>query len=280
MTSATVKSVPADRIRAGCNDRKTFDPAGLRQLADSIAASGLAQPPTVRPMPGGWFELVAGERRFRACTELLGWVEVPCHVRELSDSEAADIMLAENEARADLDPIEQARAYRSRLDAGVSIADIVTRCGIPRSRIESRLRLLSLADDIAHLVARGQLTLGQADQIADLDHNRQHLAVAGMDQGLDARGFRQLVVRLTVEQQQDSMFDPDSFFQIEEYVVDARQAASVEQLGLFSSQAEQATRARDAEIRRLRASGQSLRAIAAACGLSHVAVAKICQRAG
>ena len=220
MTSATVKSVPADRIRAGCNDRKTFDPAGLRQLADSIAASGLAQPPTVRPMPGGWFELVAGERRFRACTELLGWVEVPCHVRELSDSEAADIMLAENEARADLDPIEQARAYRSRLDAGVSIADIVTRCGI-------------------HLVARGQLTLGQADQIADLDHNRQHLAVAGMNQGLDARGFRQLVVRLTVEQQQDSMFDPDSFFQIEEYVVDARQAASVEQLGLFSSQAEQ-----------------------------------------
>lgn len=279
MTALTIQSIAAGLIRAGDNDRKTFDPAGLRQLADSIAASGLAQPPTVRPMADGTFQLVAGERRFRACTQLLGWSEVPCHVRELTDSEAADIMLAENEARADLDPMEQAKAYRARLDAGQTVNQVSERCGIPRGRIESRLRLLALADDIAHLVSTGNLTLGRADMICSLDVNRQHLALAGLEQGrLDDRGFRALVARLEAEQSQEVMFDPDSFWSVEEYVIEAEQTAAVEQLGLFAEQATRALEARDAEIRRMRAAGSSLRAIGAACGLSHVAVAKICAK--
>jgi ParB/RepB/Spo0J family partition protein len=274
----TVERIPAHLIVAGNNDRKAFDPAALKQLADSIKASGLAQPPTVRPLPDGRYQLVAGERRFRACTEILQWLEVPCHVRPLSDDEAADIMLAENEARADLDPIEQANAYRSRLNTGSTVAELSERCGIPRARIESRMRLLQLADDVQHLVGSGNLTLRDADAICHLDSNRQHLALAGLQSGLDTRGFTVLVARLTVEQQQDSMFDADAFWQVEEYVVTARRTAATEQLSMFAAQAAEAIRLRDAGIRAMRADGATLQAIADAVGLSHVAVRKITMR--
>lgn len=277
LTPLTVATIPARLIRAGNNDRKTFDRAGLEQLAASISASGLAQPPTVRPVGDG-FELVAGERRFRAVTEILGWLEVPCHVRSLTDDEAADIMLAENEARADLDPIEQANAYRSRLDRGCTVAELASRCGIPRARVESHLRLLTLADDVAFMVAHGQLGLGHADQIAHLDHNRQHLAVAGLQAGLAPDAFRVLVARLTGEQQSEPLFDADAFWSVEEYVIDAREQAGCEQLGLFAQQIEAATQARDKGIRDMRANGASFRRIGEAVGLSHVAVQKICKR--
>jgi ParB/RepB/Spo0J family partition protein len=275
----TVERIPAHLIVAGSNDRKAFDPAALRQLAASIEASGLAQPPTVRPLADGTFQLVAGERRTRACTEILGWLEVPCHVRELTDDEAADKMLAENEARADLDPIEQANAYRSRLDRGATVADLVTRCGIPRARIESRLRLLELAPDVQHLVASGNLNLGRAGQICHQDSNRQHLALAGLQAGLEAGAFRVLVARLTIEQQQDSMFDADSFFQVETYVIEARQEAAAEQLSMFAAQAVEATKRRDQAICTMRAAGASLRAIAETVGLTHTGVANILRKA-
>jgi ParB family chromosome partitioning protein len=271
-TVPTVDMVPAHLIRAGTNDRETFDRAGLEQLASSIATTGLASPPTVRPMPDGTFQLVAGERRTRACRDILGWAEMPCHVRHLSSDEAAALMLSENEARVDLNPIEQAKAYRARLDGGVTVAELSERCGIPRRRIESRLRLLSLADDIAHVVATGNLSLGAADQIADLDHNRQHLAVAGLQAGLDTGGFGALVVRLTAEQQAEPLFDPASFFQIEEYRLEAEQAAAVEQLGLFAREVTEATRRRDDGIRAMRAAGASLRRIAEVVGMTHAGV--------
>lgn len=272
----TVQQIPAGLIRAGDNDRKSWDPAGLAQLAASIKASGLAQPPTCRPMPDGTYQLVAGERRFRACTELLGWTTVPVHVRPLTDDQAAEIMLAENESRTDLNPIEQATAYQARLNRGATIAELAERCGIPRRRIESRLRLLALADDIAHLVATGNLPLGTADLISDLDHNRQHLCIAAIQTGIATDALRVMVARLMGEQQSEPLFDPASFFQVSEYIGHAVEVAATEQLGLFSAQIDALTRDRDRQIRAMRANGATLKAIGAMVGLSHPSVRAIC----
>lgn len=275
----TITAIDAAMIRPGNNDRTRFDPADLATLAASIDASGLAQPPTVRPIPDGTYQIVAGERRFRAVTTLLGWTEVPCIIRQLDDDQASDIMLAENEARADLDPIEQAKAYASRM-AGRSLtaAELSSRIGIPAARIRDRVRLLSLDADIAHLVSIGDLGLELAGMMVELDHNRQHLALAGLQSGLDKRGLRVLVARLQAEQDQEVMFDASSFFQIEEYVIEARQEAAVEQLGMFAEQITAATARRDDAIVAMRNHGQTLRAIAAATGMTHAGVARVLAR--
>lgn len=270
----TVTRLPADRIVAGSNDRTDFDAAALEQLAASIAASGLAQPPTVRPVADGMFEIVAGERRCRAMA-LLGWTEYPVMVRELDDSQASDIMLLENLARVDLDPVAEARAFRARLDRGATVAELAERAGVPARRVSARLRLLELADDVQHLVAHGQLTLGQADALVGLDVNRQRLALEGLHAGLDDRGYRALIARLRSEQDQEVIFDPTSFWSVETYVVEAQQQASVEQLGLFADQIQGLERRRDDTIVSLRQQGMTLRAIASAVGLTHAGVAKI-----
>jgi ParB/RepB/Spo0J family partition protein len=274
----TIEQIPAELIHAGdkTNDRKHFDPAALEQLAASIATSGLAQAPVVRPMADGTFEIVAGERRCRAMIDLLGWAEVPCSVRVLTDEEASTMTLLENMARADLSVIEEANAYQGRLDRGWSISDLSERCGVPRRRIESRLRLLRLAPDVQHLVASSNVSLRDADQLVGLDVNRQRLALAGLQGGLDSRGFTVLVARLRGEQDSETMFDPDSFFQVAEYVGHAQEIVEAEQLGLFSQQIEEATSKRNAGIRAMRANGATYQAIAAVVGLTHPAVRTIC----
>jgi ParB/RepB/Spo0J family partition protein len=276
----TIEQIPAEFIHAGdgTNDRKDFDPATLEQLAASIATSGLAQAPVVRPMPNGTFEIVAGERRCRAMIDVLGWAEIPCCVKELTDDEASTVTLLENMARADLSVIEEANAYRCRLDRGWSISDLSERCGVPRRRIESRLRLLQLAPDVQHLVATGNLSLRDADQLVGLDVNRQRLALAGLQAGLDARGFIVLAARLRGEQNSEVLFDADSFFQVAEYVGHAQEVVEVEQLGLFSQQIEEATEKRNAGIRAMRANGATYQAIAAVVGLTHPAVRTICMK--
>src|SRR5579859_5699824 len=108
---ATIMTVRCDVIRAGNNDRTVFDETGLKGLASSIKDNGLAQPITVRPLPSEaspfLYEIVAGERRFRACSQNLGWFEIPCIIKDLSDEEASGVMLAENTSRDDLDPIDE-----------------------------------------------------------------------------------------------------------------------------------------------------------------------------
>jgi hypothetical protein len=109
-----VPTVEAALIVPGDNDRQAFEPVALQELADSIAAHGLAQPITVRPIAGGLYQIVAGERRFRAM-QLLGWERVPALVRDLDDRQASAIMLVENLNRVDLNPIDEARAYSKRM---------------------------------------------------------------------------------------------------------------------------------------------------------------------
>ena len=109
-----VERVPIDAIAPGDNDREDFDAAALQELADSIGQYGLAQPITVRPVGRDRFQIVAGERRWRAC-RLLGWPTIPALVREMDDETASGVMLLENVQRAELNPIEEARAYARRM---------------------------------------------------------------------------------------------------------------------------------------------------------------------
>lgn len=203
-------------IMAGNNDRTKFDGARLAELAGSIRENGLVQPVTVRPIGragvfGEAYQIVAGERRYRACG-LAGLTEVPCIIRELDDEQAAALMLVENTGRADLDPVDEANAYAARIrDYGWTVADIATRAGVSPVRVQFRLKLLALRPDVQALVRSGQLTLGYAQILADgeLDPNRQVQAVAALRDNPTPTPawFRRIVGTLFEQQAQDGLFD-------------------------------------------------------------------------
>lgn len=114
--SSTIIAIPVRLIDAGSNDRRTFDAKALSTLAESLVRDGLAQPITVRPV-GRRFEVVCGERRLRAA-KLAAWATLPAMVSKLDDLAAASVMLAENTARADLNPVDEARAYARWIGLG------------------------------------------------------------------------------------------------------------------------------------------------------------------
>lgn len=209
-----IQEIPVTEIRAGNNDRKNFERVSLLELADSIRESGLAQPITVRPIEAG-FEIVAGERRFRAISELLKWDTIPAIVRELNDEEASAIMLVENTGRADLNPIEEANAYQERVTRfGWTPEVIAEKAGKSIQTVKSRLALLSLRWDVQELVKMGDLPIGHANLMVALDHNRQGIALRIMETGGNPsiRIFRGIVARLSEEQDQDSLFDLETFY--------------------------------------------------------------------
>lgn len=225
MSAYQVVEIEASRIVAGDNDRKRF--TGLEELAASIADGGIDQPPTVRPLGDGRYELVMGERRTRAMRDVLGWETIPCIVRTMDDIEASAAMLRENTARADLDPVEEAGAYAKRLDAGETLEAIARTAGRSVATVRARVSLLRLSDQTLHVVRSGQIPLGHAVMMSGLDTNRQVLALKACDaQRLDAVSFGALCDRLMLEQQQEGFFDPDSFMRAEEYAADAQEVAA------------------------------------------------------
>lgn len=210
-------------VTPGSNDRKVFDAEALEELAASIERDGLAQPPTVRRLDDGAYQIVAGERRFRAMTEILGWAEIPAIVRELDDRAASAIMLAENLSRVDLDPVAEAEAYQSRMDAlSLSAGEVAAMAGVSVARVVTRLPILRLVDEARQMVASGQLSLNHARSMADLDANRQRIALDGLARGLAYFEFVNLVNRLKVDQaaEQQDVFA----WKIDELVADAREA--------------------------------------------------------
>lgn len=210
-----VVRIPAGLVDAGANDRQFFDPVKLRDLAENIAEHGLAQPPVLRPKGNGRFEIVAGERRTRAMRDVLGWSEIPALVREMSDEQAAAIMLAENVQREDLRPLEEARAYQNRMERfGWSIAETARKAQVSESKVRNRLALLSLVPEAQKLVDEGQLGVGYGEAMAGLDVNRQRLALQWLaeQKGLPSlRVFGQVVGKLQAEQEQEALFDLSLF---------------------------------------------------------------------
>jgi ParB/RepB/Spo0J family partition protein len=211
-----IVEIPVEQIAAGNNDRKRFDPVKLEELAASIREHGLAQPITVRPLPvPDAYQIIAGERRFRAIAQVLLWPTAPCIVRIMSDEEAAATMLAENTGREDLDPIEEANAYQVRIQRfGWSVERLAEAAGVSPDLVKRRLSLLRLTDDAQRLVAFGHIPLGHAEAMTPLDHNRQRIALRIFQQskGLTLAQFRHIVSELLAEQSQDALFSLESFW--------------------------------------------------------------------
>jgi ParB family chromosome partitioning protein len=142
--------------------RRAFSDAELQELQLSMQASGLLQPIAVRPRKDGRFELIAGERRFRAATRL-GWSTIAAYVREVSDEQLLSLALVENLQREDLNPIEEAEGYRQLIsDFGLAHQQVAQAVGKDRSTITNALRLLALPEEVQRLVRDGSLTLGHA----------------------------------------------------------------------------------------------------------------------
>jgi len=157
--------------------RRAFDQGELDELRNSIRSSGLLQPLLVRPK-AGVFELVAGERRFRAI-QSLGWSEVPVHVRELDDQAVLTLALIENLQRSDLNPIEEAEGYQE-LVARFSLTQqqVADAVGRERSTVANMLRLLALPDAVRSMVRDGALSLGHARALLGLTDADRMLALA------------------------------------------------------------------------------------------------------
>ena len=206
-----INDISISQIIPGKNDRTIFDEGGLRELADSIKEHGLIQPVTVRYVEDcKQFEIIAGERRFRAC-KLLGWQTIPAIVTVLEDEEASAITLAENIARKSLDPIDEACAYQSRIESfGWSIEDLSKYVGTSTIHIQFRLKLLKLIPEIQKLIRGGNIQIGYAQILADsnLDSNFQLIAFSKLrDNPKPTMGwFRSIVSELKEKQDQGILF--------------------------------------------------------------------------
>lgn len=196
------RQVPVDAIQPNpYQPRQQFNAASLASLVSSIKADGVLQPLLVRRHAGAddRFELVAGERRWRAAQQA-GLATVPAIVRDLSDRETAELALIENLQREDLNPIERAEAFTQLADRyKLSHEQIAERVGADRSTISNTLRLLSLHDDVQQLVRDGLLSAGQARAIAALTDpaGQRALAIKAVKQGMSVRQVEAAVRQAT-----------------------------------------------------------------------------------
>ena len=177
--------------------RKNFDSDALSELADSIATHGVLQPILVRETGSGRFQIIAGERRWRAA-KLAGLTEIPAVVLDRDDLAAAEIALVENVQREDLNPIEEAGAFRSLSEEfGLTQEDLSRRVGKSRSYIANATRLLELPDDVKDLVSAGRLSAGHARTLLGLRDRAMiaPLAKQCVAAGISVRDLEQLVKR-------------------------------------------------------------------------------------
>lgn len=169
--------------------RKEFDEKALSELAESISKHGLLQPLLVRPLPLGGYQIIAGERRYRAC-RMAGITEVPVIIRELGDTETMEIALIENLQREDLTPIEEALGYQVLIDEhGFSQEEVAQSVGKSRPAIANSLRLLKLPQSILNLVSDGKISAGHARALLTLEDEKlmQELAEEIIKKDLSVR---------------------------------------------------------------------------------------------
>jgi ParB family chromosome partitioning protein len=186
--------IPVDAIHPNPRQpRRRFEPEAASGLADSVRRQGVIQPLLVRPRGVGGYEIVAGERRWRAAREA-GKQTVPAVVRTVDDRETLLLGLVENVAREALTPIEEARAYAVLIeDFELSLGDVAERVGRSKPSVSNRIRLLELPDDVLGMVERGQLSEGHARAVLAVpDHEgRRRLAREIVRRGLSVRAAEQ-----------------------------------------------------------------------------------------
>jgi ParB family chromosome partitioning protein len=193
-TASELLHLAVDQIHPNAKQpRKRFDDEAVSGLAESIRAQGLIQPVVVRPRLEGGYELIAGERRWRAAREA-GVATVPAVVRDADDRDTLLLGLIENVAREQLTPVEEARAYAVLLDEfGLGLGDVADRVGRSKPSVSNRIRLLDLPDDVLGMLERGQLTEGHARAVLAVpDHEgRRRLAREIVQKGLSVRAAEQ-----------------------------------------------------------------------------------------
>ncbi len=176
---AELVQIPLGSIRAnGRQPRRHIDADGISGLADSVRAQGVMQPVVVRSAKEGGYELIAGERRWRAA-RAAGLATIPALVRESDDRESLVLALVENVAREDLSPVEEARAYTVLMDEfSLSLGEVAERVGRSKPTVSNRVRLLELPDDVLGLVERGLLTEGHARAVLSVPGHDERRALA------------------------------------------------------------------------------------------------------
>ena len=198
-----VVSLKISQIEPNRNQpRRNFDEDALSELAQSIKEHGVLQPILVRPMIYGGYQIVAGERRYRA-SRLAGLTEIPAIIRELSDSETMQIALIENLQRRDLSPLEEAQGYRKLMDEyGFSQEDVARTVGKSRSAVANTIRLLGLPDEVKELLEQGKISAGHARALLSADHDDTIIEAAGkiVKEGLSVRETEKLVKKLSYAQ--------------------------------------------------------------------------------
>ena len=189
-STAELVQVPIGSIRPNSRQpRRRLDGEGIDELAESIRAQGLVQPVVVRTAPDGGYELIAGERRWRAA-RVAGLATVPALVRESDDRDSLLVALVENVAREDLSPVDEARAYAVLMDEfGLALGEVAEQVGRSKPTVSNRVRLLELPDDVLGLLERGQLSEGHARAVLAVPDNeeRRRLVRRIVRQGLSVR---------------------------------------------------------------------------------------------
>jgi len=187
---AGLADIPVSAVRPNARQpRRRFEAESIATLAESVRVSGVIQPVIVKPLDGGAYELVAGERRWRAA-RAAGLPTIPAVVRATDERESLLLALVENVAREDLSPVEEARAYALLQDEfELSLGDIAERVGRAKPTVSNRLRLLELPDDVLGLLERGLLSEGHARAVLAVPdrEERRRLARRIVRQGLSVR---------------------------------------------------------------------------------------------
>ena len=192
-------SLPISQVEPGLKQpRKRFEDAALQDLADSIRTHGIIQPLTVRRLSSGYYQIIAGERRWRAA-KLAGLTEVPAVIIEADDRKTMELALIENLQREDLNPIEEANGYKSLMeDYGLTQEEAAQRVGKSRPAVANALRLLALPDPVCLLVEEGQLSSGHARAILAVPSGEAQMKLAKkvVADGLSVRQTEALAKRL------------------------------------------------------------------------------------
>lgn len=190
--------------------REYFDEAALQELSESIAQFGLIQPIVARKLDTGYYQIIAGERRWRA-SRMAGLKEVPVRIIEADDRRTAELALVENLQREDLNPIEEAKGYKTLIEVyGMTQEEAAKSVGRSRPAITNSMRLLSLSNEVLTLVETGKLSAGHARALVPITDAKKQLAAANevIDKGLSVRKTEELAAKA---QRPETPAKPKSF---------------------------------------------------------------------
>jgi len=203
-------SLPISQVEPGLNQpRKRFDPDSLSELADSIRIHGVIQPLTVRRLSSGYYQIIAGERRWRAAKQA-GLDEIPAVIIEADDRKVMELGLIENLQREDLNPAEEARGYQTLMtEYGLTQEQVAQRMGKSRPAVTNALRLLNLPEDLMALVEDGSLSAGHARALLGAPNQtlQRQAAKAVLEKGLSVRQTEALVKALQKEKKETPQKD-------------------------------------------------------------------------